>query len=571
MDTETICGNCGETMESHSSFCGKCGVKQEQSSPIEDKEEKVEKVEQVNQVQDEIGEKVAQGEAPVNQGGNDIAPPQKNNKQNLLIGVGLLNCILLVGVLVIFGGKDQEVAEQKTESLQPPVTVTPPSDEISQEVVESGEEVTEDDVLLEELEDLETLEDLDSDREETLLPSEFLYLKEPEPEVATGIDMINVEQKRIDPSHATASSVYPTWQHITYGPELTYDGNTDTAWVENAQGIGVGEWVEQHFASPEVVGEIRFYNGYGSAYAKNGVSSKVKITLSGGQSYEYQVVGHWNTLVLPECVETSSVRLTILEAYSSQDQDTCISEIMVYNKSYEAPTLQLGESAGLVGDISGVTSSHAAALLSKVEEYEGQYGQNVGGLLFDGGYNIPVLLLYFSEKYGDIDSYQTEIWEWDGEQLVEPYWNSETKTSNMYVSGVSKKNGQYYATLSPQVGGSADGMYPYLQVSYVEGRMGVIATADIYYYCYQSPEYIDSELLGMSTDPLLKRLDQGDLRDRLLETEFEVNYTFGSFQNFQRVSSGTIGDWDASFSGNWANGSQLKALVQEYIKDEWTS
>ncbi|MFI3202563.1 MAG: hypothetical protein R3Y54_13770, partial [Eubacteriales bacterium] len=165
-----------------------------------------------------------------------------------------------------------------------------------------------------------------------------IEIEELEPELALGVDMSNMERKQLAITNASASSILPTWQHKTYVPNNTLDGDTGTAWVENASGMGIGEWIEYYFSSTEVVQEIQFYNGYGAVFDTNGVLSKVAISLSGGETFLYSVGGHWNTLVLPYALETTSVRLTIVEAYTNQHQDTCISETVIYNKSNENPT-----------------------------------------------------------------------------------------------------------------------------------------------------------------------------------------------------------------------------------------
>lgn len=146
------------------------------------------------------------------------------------------------------------------------------------------------------------------------------------------IDFENLERKQINVKKAVASSTFPDWEYITYGAENTLDGDISTAWVENAEGIGIGEWIEYQFEDNELIQEIQIYNGYGSAYDRNGIANLIQVTLSEGEIFTYPVVGHWNTLVLPTPVKTSSVRITILNAYSSKDQDTCISEILIYNK-----------------------------------------------------------------------------------------------------------------------------------------------------------------------------------------------------------------------------------------------
>lgn len=262
-------------------------------------------------------------------------------KKNIIaLSLGLISGLALMAVSYGYFFSEEETPTT-TETFTPETVLQVEISEVEEEISEVEEEIVEEveeevdiEALLETAEDLETYELWQAFKEQ--VESGEIVLDSPTSEsesMETVEDMYTVERKQLYVAQAVASSVFPTWRDITYGAENTLDGNTDTAWVENADGIGIGEWVEHHFGSVQSVEEIQFYNGYGSAYEQNGVCSQVSISLSGGEHFIYDVNGHWNTLILPSAFESEWVRITILKAYSSQDQDTCISEILIFNKS----------------------------------------------------------------------------------------------------------------------------------------------------------------------------------------------------------------------------------------------
>lgn len=488
-------------------------------------------------------------------------------KKTYLFPLGLATGFLLSAVLLsgLFSSNEEETAPL-------PVEVPP----VSEEIIEISAPVEEMDSL-----DIESLEQEEAVEEET--PVEEEIPPETEPEPVTGIDMSGVSRTQVPVARAVASSVFPTWRNITYGAENTLDGDTGTAWVENASGIGVGEWLEHQFDSPQVVQEIQFYNGYGSAYTQNGVSSQVALSLSGGETFLYDVNGHWNTLVLPYPLESSSVRITILEAYSSEDQDTCISEMLVFNKSEEKPSTQLSQgSLAIYGDISGLSSSQASAFLEKIKEFEGgstktAYNEVLGNTvevttarLVDSGNGVPILILesylqsdedWFDYPYHVVD--RVEIWQWDGEKAMKYQWQTKSSTGengkvyrwgNVDFGGISEKDGAYFLNFYVPGGGDAPMYLTDVMLSLENGRVGQLAYDLSAYSCNQYLlEYTTIDTLCndykmyMSECPIQSQVDVSQMKPLVQEamaTQGDNYYVF--IENGDTLLFPKANEWEPS-------------------------
>ena len=80
----------------------------------------------------------------------------------------------------------------------------------------------------------------------------------------------------------TASSFLPPdTANVTYEPSNTHDGSYRTAWVEGAEGYGIGEYVTYHFApTTHSFKQIIIANGYissGNMYRNNSRVKKLKV------------------------------------------------------------------------------------------------------------------------------------------------------------------------------------------------------------------------------------------------------------------------------------------------------
>lgn len=138
-----------------------------------------------------------------------------------------------------------------------------------------------------------------------------------------------------------ASSALTQSNSASYGPEKVFDYNDSTAWCENAEGVGVGEWVAIYLGEGEKIGrfnglDVVIYTGYRkdkSIYGKNGKPTKMKIELFNGRNAVASLVSGPSDIY--KLLKTSAnykggvwIKITILNAISgSKYKDTCISEI----------------------------------------------------------------------------------------------------------------------------------------------------------------------------------------------------------------------------------------------------
>ena len=130
---------------------------------------------------------------------------------------------------------------------------------------------------------------------------------------------------------AEASSFVPA-DTASYGPDMAVDGRVDTAWNEDAEGVGIGEWIEIHTPNDEVmpITGLHILDGYQKSeelFASNGRPTKVSIELSDGTVMEANL---WydDYILLGKVAEANWVKVTILEAEAGADwEDVCITEI----------------------------------------------------------------------------------------------------------------------------------------------------------------------------------------------------------------------------------------------------
>lgn len=281
-----------------------------------------------------------------------------------------------------------------------------------------------------------------------------------------------IPKVQVFPEYPTASSFLETWEDESFHAYSTMDGDETTAWVENAAGLGAGEWIEHNFQWPEQVQEISFYNGHGGNPKEFAVAKKIQLAFSTGLELIYTAEPGWNTIVLPEPLQTTFVRITLLESVASQREDVAISEIKIYNVSYDAPSNVLDRAAileemGALGDCSNITPEQAAAFAVELQKimawaettsatraYMGDGYEKYTGeaLLFSGGYGVPVL--YYDYDFPKVDELfltQTDVIVWNGEQAVSGYFEkqgSETSINWILPGYVYSANNQYFFGLT---------------------------------------------------------------------------------------------------------------------------
>lgn len=282
----------------------------------------------------------------------------------------------------------------------------------------------------------------------------------------------SIPRVQVVPEYPEVSSVLEAWGEESYHGYNTMDGDETTAWVESAYGLGAGEWLAHHFAWQESIQEVTFYNGHGGNSKDFAVARKIQLTFSTGEEYVYNVEEGWNTIVLKKPVDTTFVRLTILEGKGSVREDVAISEMKCFNVSSETATTVISKdeilkNMGALGDCSNITSEQAAAFASELqkiiawaEETASKRGYLGSGyeiytgeaLLFSGGDGVPVL--YYDYDFTKVDTLfetRTDVVVWENGEAKSAYFeNMGADTSiNWILPGyVYENNGKYYFGLT---------------------------------------------------------------------------------------------------------------------------
>lgn len=123
---------------------------------------------------------------------------------------------------------------------------------------------------------------------------------------------------------------------MTHSAQRIWDGSLDKAWVEGADGQGIGESVLVKFNTKCLVKGIHLYAGYQkseSLYYKNSRPSKIGLEFSDGSydTYELDDIYGKQTIQFPDSIVAKSFRIVIEDVYEGKKySDTVISEIEIY-------------------------------------------------------------------------------------------------------------------------------------------------------------------------------------------------------------------------------------------------
>jgi hypothetical protein len=139
----------------------------------------------------------------------------------------------------------------------------------------------------------------------------------------------------VRPQAATASSSLKATSITDFRPTNMLDGNLSSAWVEGAEGIGIGEWARFEFDAVIPLDRIEIANGYQKDDERFLGNSRVKtleVEYSDGteQVVELRDVQGLQA-IQPEVQETQWIKLTILSVYADYTwDDTALSDVRVY-------------------------------------------------------------------------------------------------------------------------------------------------------------------------------------------------------------------------------------------------
>ena len=170
---------------------------------------------------------------------------------------------------------------------------------------------------------------------------------------------INMDATDFADFSGTASTYLPsTNEALYYFPCKGYDYNLETAWVEGAEGDGIGEWLEIPLENPmyrqkkRTYEKLQIFNGYGSnktLWEENNRVAKIKITFSNGeeQTYELEDIYGFQTLDLDKKIsDVTSAKIEILEIYKGTTyNDTALTEVRFLGLIEKTPPTEENPSA----------------------------------------------------------------------------------------------------------------------------------------------------------------------------------------------------------------------------------
>ena len=129
---------------------------------------------------------------------------------------------------------------------------------------------------------------------------------------------------------ASASSNRLAVQSNTYYASNTIDGKRSTAWIEGADGAGIGEWIRFDFDREIVLHRILIEPGYfksAGIWAQNNRLATVTAYFSNGSSRELTFTDRMESQKADVGgIKTKWVKLVIKYVYYGTDPDTAISE-----------------------------------------------------------------------------------------------------------------------------------------------------------------------------------------------------------------------------------------------------
>lgn len=147
---------------------------------------------------------------------------------------------------------------------------------------------------------------------------------------------------------ATAtSSLKDAKKEFSYGPENLNDDDWENAWVEGAEGDGIGESITLALKEPQKITRLLITNGYRKdeeLFKKNNRVKKFAVSINGGAPFSADLPDGITSdcaIALPaDAPAAKTVTLTIQEVYrGTAYRDTCITGVTVETKLTKAPPI----------------------------------------------------------------------------------------------------------------------------------------------------------------------------------------------------------------------------------------
>jgi hypothetical protein len=150
----------------------------------------------------------------------------------------------------------------------------------------------------------------------------------------------------------TASSTLKPDGHFTYGPENLNDRDWENAWVEGAEGDGIGESITLTMKQPQKVTRLFVANGYrkdptdggDQVFLQNNRVRRMGVSVNGGKSFSVELPDdrkEKGIIELPQDTgPVKTIKLTIEEVYrGTKYRDTCISGVDMEVQLTKAPPI----------------------------------------------------------------------------------------------------------------------------------------------------------------------------------------------------------------------------------------
>ena len=156
--------------------------------------------------------------------------------------------------------------------------------------------------------------------------------------VYDGADILSGNAAYAEIGSVSASSELPPEDGFIYDASCAVDGDLTTAWTENVDGPGRGEWIQLHLDQEQMVAAVVLNPGYQKThdtYVNNCFPTEILMEFSDGTRQTYKLsrndwIGSTVTLPVGHAARASWVRITILKAdKGALWEDNCISEIKV--------------------------------------------------------------------------------------------------------------------------------------------------------------------------------------------------------------------------------------------------
>jgi len=151
---------------------------------------------------------------------------------------------------------------------------------------------------------------------------------------------------KLEIAGASASSTYPADGNVTYDAKNIADGKAGTAWVEGADGAGMGSTIELDLGGEKGVTQLKIWGGMwysADSWNRSNRPKQIELEFSDGSTHMVDLADNQEvtTVKLPSPKSTSKVTLRLKGVYSgSTFPDTAISEVQVFDASAGKPVIR---------------------------------------------------------------------------------------------------------------------------------------------------------------------------------------------------------------------------------------